>query len=366
MNTGAVSFLDRLEKELPSEHRQHALSLRENYSNRLWHQLTETLLLFYNTPSLSVFYVDLYQQFVQSVGMELDQIKLTKMARNTAASLQEADPQASCELMASLIPKLAASKEATALATLYTGLFLVRAQKVDEAEECLSVFKTIQQASLDEIQTTLHLLRAEIAEKRNSHNEYYANMLQYLSLVGVSSLEREEYEAVLHKLCVSSLVGDDVFCFGDLVSLASEECPGSDSLFFYLKSFHQNRFDVFPRFLETVNTRADLAPFAEKIKKKITTVALVRKVTEMVRLGGCEISLKTLSEFLGLSLGTTEMLLVDSFILGILAGKINQKTNTARIARIKPTTMDDTQLLQLKESLDRWVEKHEPALSEEI
>lgn len=354
------SLLNDLQQSLPKEYKEIAISFKEFYQKKLWHQLAENLLFFYHQKELSKCFLLLYNEFVLLIEKDIDPVKFVRISYLLSKSIFETDPEKAYSILSSVIQKTISSSKAYLLSVLNTASFLSKKGRIEEAKEFLNQIKDLinKKETFFEAKRKFYSVKVFIAKQTHDHDSYYKNTLEYLSFVDLNSIDRKAANISIEDLCISALLSEKVYDFGEItthpiISLFRIDTP----LLFYLKQFNQGNFLEYEKFLLLLNKFEILFQNINKIKEKFLVIFLVFKVVSFVKEGVSVIPLETLSKQNCFSKEQTEQILVRSFVLCLLSGKISQTENVVRITWIKPFVLNMKQISQMKEDVDLWKKK---------
>lgn len=80
-----VDFLNDQRNEAPDDIQHYFLTFEDYYERKLWHELTDILVTYYNEPQSANTRVPLYTNFVKSFADKINQLKLVTLGLGTAS-----------------------------------------------------------------------------------------------------------------------------------------------------------------------------------------------------------------------------------------------------------------------------------------
>ena len=72
-------FLSEQREAAPEELQQSFLNIEDFWDRKLWHQLTETLIEYFNTPASAPQRLPLFQKFILSFAEKINQLKFVTL-----------------------------------------------------------------------------------------------------------------------------------------------------------------------------------------------------------------------------------------------------------------------------------------------
>ena len=81
-------FLDQQREAAPEELQQDFLNLEDFWDRKLWHQLTDLLVNFFNNPSSASQRLPLFKNFILGFSEKINQLKLVALGLAAATQCQ--------------------------------------------------------------------------------------------------------------------------------------------------------------------------------------------------------------------------------------------------------------------------------------
>lgn len=83
-------FLQEQRDSAPDEVQHYFLSFEDYWERKLWHELTDILVAYYNEPSSASQRIPLYNNFVKSFADKINQLKLVQIGLQAASQYKGA------------------------------------------------------------------------------------------------------------------------------------------------------------------------------------------------------------------------------------------------------------------------------------
>lgn len=88
-------FLQEVFSQVSEPLQPDTLRLQDLWEQKLWHELTETLVTIFNHPDSGPFRMDIYNKFILQFADKINQLKLVDLALNAAVQSQGKEPHQS-------------------------------------------------------------------------------------------------------------------------------------------------------------------------------------------------------------------------------------------------------------------------------
>ena len=90
-NEKVASFLENQRDSAPDDLQHYFLTFEDYWERKLWHELTDILVTYYNEPQSAEQRIPIYNNFIKSFADKINQLKLVKIGLGTAAQCQGKD-----------------------------------------------------------------------------------------------------------------------------------------------------------------------------------------------------------------------------------------------------------------------------------
>ena len=84
-NEKIADFLSSQRDSAPDDLQHYFLSFEDYWERKLWHELTDILVTFYNEPQSTGQRIPLYENFVKGFADKINQLKLVTLGLSTAS-----------------------------------------------------------------------------------------------------------------------------------------------------------------------------------------------------------------------------------------------------------------------------------------
>ncbi|OEJ80231.1 26S proteasome regulatory subunit RPN9 [Hanseniaspora osmophila] len=354
----------------------------EYYEQKLWHQLTQSLVTFFQSATVpDAIKLSLYTQFVTTF---IDKINQLSCVDFLLCSIANSDSYTdSLDFLNDLKKKFEAidSKKTNLndgfknhsngilLISLEISRIYLKQGKLLEASDALDNFKE----TLDNDQQDIISLRVKSSyystlmdyyEIKKDFNSYYYNGLLYLSASGLGSSSAIATDGVSSKflkdlpynMSLAALLGDKIYNFGELLQHPIMQLLGPENqwLLEYLNALTMGDFAKFDSISQKYVPTIDLLSTNESfLKQKICLMTLVEIVfSKNVR----TLSFLEIAQATNLAEDNVEHLVMKSISLGLLKGTIDQVNALVIITWVQPRVMNDQQILKMQNRLVQWNE----------
>lgn len=193
---------------------------------------------------------------------------------------------------------------------------------------------------------------------------YFKNSLLYLGYVELDTISLEGKVALAHDMCLSALVGEDIYNFGELLQHPVLQVLASGSyqwLFNMLFAANSGDIDEFENILGAHGTQA-LQTNADYLRQKIRILALMEMVFRRAS-DDRTLSFDDISRTCQLPVPEVELLVMKALSLELIKGTIDQVEEIVTIKWVQPRVLNKDQAQQLCARLGSWTKSvHESIL----
>jgi len=335
--------------------------LHQLYEKRLWHELTEQLLIFVKNDHFKSKggLMELYEQFLSDFEHRINPLSLVELILVIAEELT--DHEKALELFKKTEDKTKGNKEAKVLIMTAMGLLQLKQNNLEEVKKLIKEAETLLN-SLDGV-TTVHGrfydLSSNYCKVIGSYNEYYRDALRFLGCMDITQLPEAELQQRAFNLSLAALLGNEVYNFGELLAhevlqylKKTENAWLVDVLF----AFNSGNIQKFTELKPQWTKQADLAANEMNLMQKITLLCLMelsfkRKSTER------SFTFDTIAQETRLPVNEVELLVIKALSLGLIKGSIDEVLQTVHVTWVQPRVLDKGQIQNLQVLLATWSEK---------
>lgn len=347
------------------------------YEQKLWHQLTERLDVFFHDERSLPLRLRVYDTFVSKFQDKINQLKLTNFLLLSLKDNSESQDALDylTDLQKSFKEMDEKKQRNDGLKSHYSGILLI---DIEIARIYLVQGDLVKaRDSLDEIETTLEFqdslplqvisafysTSAEYYLAKKDFNSFYYTSLLYLStaetLKSYHELSLVKRQQLAYNLCVAALLGDKIYNLGELLNHPIMESISSDPQYEWLSQFLQTLsngdFDQFDKLSkERVPHVPILSAHESFLRQKICLMTLVESVfVKNIR----TLSFDDIAAATHLPKDNVEHLVMRSISLGLLKGSIDQVNELVTVAWVQPRIINGDQINKMKQRLVEWNEE---------
>jgi 26S proteasome regulatory subunit N9 len=360
---------DYLEQQLVEkpQYQQEIIKLNDLYQKRLWHQLTLYLQNeFLKNENIQKEFdlVKFFYSFILDFAAKINQLSFVKMT--ITVSQQIPDLKAKCEFIkkASEMKKVIEEKPAhiyirSYLAEIYVQLKDLNAAKAQLDQTKVDVEELVGLES--EIYAAYYHAWLVYHKANDSPKEFYRTGLLYIAYTDLKALSAQEKMSLAFDMGIASLIGDDIYNFGELVS---NEIMSSliGTPFRWLReviyAFSHGNLSAWKKlqvqFADALNQQPALVANKQLLEQKITILSLIELVFNSP---SKEISFDLIAKVSQLPKSEVEWLVMKAFALGLIRGTIDQVQEVVYIHWIQPRVLSIEQIEKMKERMKTWTEE---------
>ncbi len=353
--------------------------LEDLYERKLWYQLSELLENdVYKNKHSEVIRLRLFENFIMSFGDKLNQLKLVQFL---LLSMDQCTPEDSLENLKMLRQKitdygLKESKkvveedindnqviQALIFVEVETARVKLEMGNIDEAtammDECQKKIDRLTSSVDNRVNASYYRTNAKVMQINGDYSSYYYSSLLFLACIENID-ELEEKEDIVRKICISGLLGDRIYNFGEIIT---------HEIFKYLKdewlkklviALNSGDLDVFEQIVSSgeIQKIPELSSHIEFLKQKVCIMALIEivfnKPTNNKTVKYSEI-LKNIPALKDAD--DVERMVMKCLSLGLIKGHINEVSSEVEINWIQPHTMTMDQIGHMKSKMSFWSDR---------
>ncbi|KAI5960661.1 RPN9 [Candida pseudojiufengensis] len=359
--------------------------LEDFYERKLWHQLTQILDEFYYTYDQTQINQELknklYSLFIQQFQSKLNSIKVVDFLLESYPTNETLDKliQLRKEFVDNLkkennykddedpeYKKLLENDESLIYIDLQIARYNLYLEKLEEAEITLSriepKFESLNNEYNSKINAAYYLTKCQLYKLTKNYNEFYKNGLLYLS--SVSSLNQDEKIKLCYDLCISALLGDKVYNFGELIlHEILQEFNNENSNYYWLYQLIQNlNSGNLKEFNKWKIIAFEKSPFLKNHELFLNQKIIIMSLLELISLKSTtnkRLTFKEITEFTGTPINDVEHLIIKCFSLKLIQGYINQIDEILIVTWLQPRILNLNQVHSLYTHLVDWDNKVE-------
>ncbi|QFZ27411.1 putative 26S proteasome regulatory subunit [Clavispora lusitaniae] len=380
IDTDVSTVLSTLRSETESSELIHIIyQLEDFYERKLWNQLTLALEELYSFPESkeNAFRAKIFTQFLSTFQKNLNPIKIVDFLLQSFEAPQDCLDQLETlksSMVAELTKKLSSRKlenmdelinneECIVYVNLQIARYSLILDNLSHAEEILESLTTKFESTLQndyssKVNAAFYLTRCQYYKIHKNYNKFYTNGLLYLSSIE-TPLSPEEKEAFCYDLCVSALLGDKIYNFGELILHdILNSISSSESQYFWLYELiqHLNAGDLAKfgqRMAECKEKTPLLAHHQAFLHQKIVIMSMLELIS-VKSTTNKSLSFKEISSVTGTPEDEVEFLIIKCFSLNLIKGSINQIDQVLMVTWLQPRILNLDQVKTLYNHLVDW------------
>lgn len=356
--------------------------LEDLYEMKLWNQLTLLLQEVYEYPQAQEdnFRMKMFDLFITKFQNKLNYLCvidfLIQSFRDPALCLEKLEVLQN-DIVSDLKKQLSSRRlddldqqinddEAVVYIRLQTARYALLKQDLTKAELVLETVSdkfenTLQNDYSSKINAAYYLTKCEYYKYYENWNLIYTNGLLYLSSIEKEMPQLKKVE-FCYMLCVSALLGDKIYNFGELIlhdilkSIASRDSPYY-WLYNLIQTLNLGNLPEFTRGLNEDASRKSPQLWAQRdfLKQKIVIMSLL----ELILFSSKQSADKTfsfgdISAICEIPIDEVELFVIKCFSLGLIKGHINQLQQVLVVTWMQPRVLNLDQVKSLYNRLVDW------------
>ncbi|AEO60231.1 hypothetical protein MYCTH_2309273 [Thermothelomyces thermophilus ATCC 42464] len=361
MNVDTISdFLAEQRDIAPEELQPLVLEFETLWERKLWHQLTNQLIEFFNHPGSAPQRLQFYKVFVLKFADKINQLKLVDLALKAATQCR--DNQERLSFMEGVVKKVdnEDSQDALVFATIAMARVKLDLNDLEGARKDLDKAERILE-SFDSVETIVHAAfygaNADYYQAKADFGSYYRNALLYLACIDIKSLSPVERRNRAYDLAIAALVSTSIHNFGELLlhpildalSEREEDKWLRDLLF----AFNRGDLTAYDMLANHIKSNPLLAQHSRQLREKIYLAALTEAVFRRPPHDRA-MTFATIAAETKVRPGEIEHLIMKALSLGLLRGTIDQVDEVAHINWVQPKVLDMKQIENMRARLKEW------------
>jgi 26S proteasome regulatory subunit N9 len=349
--------------------------IRELYTGKKWHQLTEELLSLISSSDVSgVNLVELYESFIQEFESNLNPLALVRILCGIARRQLKDSNEALKFIERATDAKvfISADEEASLFLKSETARLKLETGNISGAKQSLEEVGVELESKQDldtVVHSSYHRLCAEYYKIVGPATKYYSSALLFFQYTPLESFTEEERVRWAYDLAVAALVAETIFNFGEILeydimqSLRNEKLQWLLDLLVAFKLGSIEKFtQVGDRARSQISQELALSSNWQFLERKIRLRSLVELATK--KLAERVITFDDICQHCQVTNDQVEYLVMKALSLQLLQGTINEVEKTVTISYVQPKTLDRNEVELLYNRLIPWkTHVHQIALS---
>lgn len=351
------------------------------HSRKLWHQLTLSLMRFFDDPLSLPYRVDVFERFVSDFENRINQLRLVEMGVKVSKDID--NPKTHLTFLTSLLSRL---ESYSAPSTTSPASASIPVSKLQQQEAHVLLLATIAHAKLlygdpegtktdmdaawkvldvlegvdNGVNAAYYGVAGDYYKARAEYAPYYRNSLLYLACVDhEKDMSPEERLLRAHDLGVSAFLGDTIYNFGELLMHpildALDQTP-HEWIKKLLFTFNEGNIGKFEALAPLFPKEPILQENYAFLRQKICLMALIESVSKRSA-DNRMMSFQVIAEETRLPIDEVEHLVMKALSLKLIKGSLDQVDQKAQITWVQPRVLSREQISELAKRLDEWVSK---------
>ncbi|KAK3706863.1 26S proteasome regulatory subunit [Vermiconidia calcicola] len=352
-------FLQSQRDAAPDDLQHYFLTFEDYQERKLWHELTDILVRYYNEPGSAPQRIPIYNNFIKSFADKINQLKLVKVGLSTASQCKDDNERLNfLTTLTSRVDK-PGSQDAYVFALTSVASVRLRLDQTSGARKDLDKCEGILD-TFDSVETVVHAsfyrVSADYYQSQHEFAAFYRTTLLYLACVEIEDLSQEDGQRLAYDLAIAALVSDTIYNFGELLlhpildSLRSTEHAWLRDLLF---AFNRGDLQAYNILQSNLQANKLLQSHQQFLYQKISLSALIQLVFSRAPQDRA-MTFATISEETKVQLDEIEHLIMKALSLGLLRGSIDQVAEVARITWVQPKVLDRPGIEGMRGRLREW------------
>ncbi|EKD14203.1 PCI domain-containing protein [Drepanopeziza brunnea f. sp. 'multigermtubi' MB_m1] len=351
-------FLANSRDDAPAELQHLFLEFEDLWERKLWHQLTDRLVEFFNHKESAPQRLAFYKTFILTFADKINQLKLITLALSAASQCKDSEERLSFLTAAANKVNNPNSQDAYVYATVALATAKLELKDLEGARKDLDKSEKLLD-NFDSVETIVHAAfyraNAEYYQSNLEFASYYRNALLYLACIEITDLSPAERRSRAYDLSIAALVSDSIYNFGELLLHPILEDLKKDDKWLYDLLFAFNRGDLaaYDILAGHISSNTLLVQHRDSLRQKIYLAALTEAVFRRPP-HDREMSFATIADETKVRPNEIEHLIMKALSLGLLRGSIDQVDEIARINWVQPKVLDMKQIDAMRLRLQEW------------
>ncbi|KAI9710526.1 MAG: 26S proteasome regulatory subunit [Bogoriella megaspora] len=374
-NEKIPNFLAEQRESAPEDLQTYFLEFEDFWERKLWHELTNRLVDFFNHSASGPQRIPLFETFIKTFADKINQLKLVALGlraahevsgkidatllNRQAKAVEDVQQQLSfLESLASRVNK-PSSQDAYVYASVAAASIKLKLNSYQDARKDLDKAEAILD-TFDSVETIVHAcfyeVNADYYHARQEFASYYKNALLYLACVELSNLTPTELQTRAYDLSIAALVSESIYNFGELLLhpiLDSLTNTPHDWLRELLFAFNRGDLSAYTLLEQHLPKNDLLKQHQQFLYQKLSLAALTetafRRPPHDRTMAFADVAQNT-----NVREDEIEHLVMKALSLGLLRGTIDQVAKVARINWVQPKVLDMSQVEGMRGRLREW------------
>lgn len=373
------NLLSEQRENAPDDSQHYFLTFEDYWERKLWHELTNSLIEYFQQDQSASQRLPLYNTFIKSFADKINQLNLVTLGLSTASQCKSLSihpplainlctdtPPADDErldFLTTLTNKVnkptsqdafVYAKTAVAAVKLRLGKPEEARKDLDNCEQILDTFDSVENI----VHASFYRVSADYHQARREFAPYYRTTLLYLACIDLDSLSLEQRQRLAYDLSIAALVSDSIYNFGELLLhpiLDSLNNTPHAWLRDLLIAFNRGDLGAYDVLATHMGKNDVLKEHQSFLYQKISLSALTETVFRRPPHDRA-MTFSTIANETKVQPNEIEHLIMKALSLGLVRGTIDQVAEIAKITWVQPKVLDKTQIEGMRNRLKEWDE----------
>jgi len=355
-----ADFLSDQRDEAPEELQGLIIQFEDYWERKLWHQLTDSLVDFFNNPASADQRLDFYKVFILKFADKINQLKFVDLGLKAATQCK--DDRERLAFLTDLAKKV--DNENTQDAFVYATIAAAKVKlqlrdaeaarkDLDNAEKILDTFDSVE----TKVHAAFYETNATYYQAQTDFASFYKNALLYLACIDLSTLSPEERKARAYDLGIAALVSDSIYNFGELLQhpILADLTGDISWLRDLLFAFNRGDLSAYDTLSGHIDEHPLLTDHDDEIRQKIYLAALTESVFRRPPHQRA-MSFETISADTKVRKNQIEHLVMKALSLGLVRGTVDEVDEIVNFTWVQPRVLDMGQIASMSQRLGEWGE----------
>ncbi|KAF7846139.1 hypothetical protein BT93_L5153 [Corymbia citriodora subsp. variegata] len=358
-NEKIADFLAEQRDQAPDDLQHYFLSFEDFWERRLWHELTDILVTYYNEPQSAKQRIPIFNNFIKSFADKINQLKLVRIGLSTSKECKDDEERLSfLSALAGRVDK-PESQDAYVYSLSSVANTRLNLKQTSEArkdlDKCESILDTFDSVET-EVHANFYMVSARYYQIQHEFAKYYRTALLYLACVELQDISTHDRQRIAYDLSIAALVSDSIYNFGELLLhpiLDSLSKTDYDWLRDLLFAFNRGDLHAYNILQQHLSANTLLQEHQQFLYQKISLSALTQLVFSRAPQDR-SMTFTTISQETKVQQDEIEHLIMKALSLGLLRGSIDQVAEVARITWVQPKVLDKSGIEGMRSRLREW------------
>ncbi|WBW73280.1 19S proteasome regulatory subunit Rpn9 [Schizosaccharomyces osmophilus] len=357
MAVSMSNFLQDQAARAPEQFQEYYFVMEDLYERKLWKQLTDKLIQFFETPETIPLRLDLYTNFVSAFRSDINQLKAVYIALKAFESCSNEEAFRNLTQLIEGIDE-EKFKDAYVYALVAIGRIKLVFNDLDAARDILiKADKVIER--IDYVENIIHAsyysVSADYYKAKADYAQYYRHCLLYLSCVDLEQLSRMEMEERAVDLSVAAILGD-IYNFGELLlHPVFQVLVGTQHEWLHDLVVAMNVGDLakYERLMAHINKIPLLQSSVGLLGQKVRLMALIELVFQLPP-NQRTLTFHTIAKATRIPSHEVELLIMRALSVGLITGLIDQVAQIVNISSVQSRILNHSQVASMETRLRDW------------